>query len=190
MFQTNTKQLCRGLTIIIPFRNEKERLKYTLTSIRETTVTNPEIILINDNSIPDFDYEGIAKKYHCRYVYHKLAVGAAASRDEGVYLCETEYFLLLDAHMDFYEQGWDKRILEILSYYPDSILFGQTASLKCQENKNFNSFGATLKIHETFGGLAAKWLTKDSNPDANIIEVPIVLGASYLSSVKHWNRIH
>jgi glycosyltransferase involved in cell wall biosynthesis len=65
------------LTIIITFRNEKEWLEYTLISIRETTVTNPEIILINDNSDDGFDYESLVEKYNCKYIYHAEAVGAA-----------------------------------------------------------------------------------------------------------------
>ena len=77
MFKTNTKPLRKGLTIIITFRNEKEWLEYTLTSIRETTVTNPDIILINDNSNDDCDYKEIAKKYNCKYIYHLETVGVA-----------------------------------------------------------------------------------------------------------------
>jgi Glycosyl transferase family 2. len=61
-----------------------------------------------------FDYKFIANKYPCIYVKNKERLGVAKSRDLGVSMSNTEYFLLLDGHMRFYDKGWDIQLLEYL----------------------------------------------------------------------------
>jgi glycosyltransferase involved in cell wall biosynthesis len=58
------------LTIVIPFYNEDWRVEFTVKSVRDTTVTNPKIILINDGSKDKYDYKAVADKYNCKYVEH------------------------------------------------------------------------------------------------------------------------
>ena len=47
-------------------------------------------------------------------------MGVGASRDLGVKLCQTPYFILLDAHMRFYEKIWAGRIIEELEKMKNS----------------------------------------------------------------------
>ncbi len=93
------------LTIIIPFLNEGNEIENTIRSIFETSVTNPHIILINDNSNDNFNYYEMTLRYgdHITYILHNERKGVAESRNEGVHLSETPYILLLDGHMRFYE---------------------------------------------------------------------------------------
>jgi glycosyltransferase involved in cell wall biosynthesis len=51
------------LTAIIPFLNEGIEIEQTLASIRETAGDEVDIIVINDNSHDDTDYETVAGKY-------------------------------------------------------------------------------------------------------------------------------
>jgi len=102
------------LTVIIPFLNEGCEVENTLMSILENSKDDIEIIVINDGSDDEFDYQAIAGQYGARYVLNKTRLGVAASRDLGVELCETPYFLILDAHMRFYDDRWAGRIVEEL----------------------------------------------------------------------------
>ena len=103
------------LTIIIPFLNEGAEVENTVVSIRETTINDPHILLINDGNYDGFDYESIALRHNCNYFKNEKRLGSAPSRDIGVAACETPYFLFLDGHMRLYEKGWDDRIVRLLS---------------------------------------------------------------------------
>lgn len=59
---TNNNKSMNKLTIIIPFLNEGDEIEKTLKSIRETSRTNVDIIIINDCSTDNFDYLYAAKK--------------------------------------------------------------------------------------------------------------------------------
>ena len=182
-----------GLTIIIPFLNEGAEIENTIDSIRETAVTNPRIILINDNSTDGFNYEGIARKYpeDIRYIIHKERKGVAASRDEGVEMSDTPYFLLLDGHMRFYEKGWDRRLLLLLEKHPRSILCSQTRVLNKDENGKVTAkdyianYGAYLQLDN----LKACWNKYDCS-DTEAIEIPCILGAAYACEKSYWQYLH
>ncbi|MDR0710802.1 MAG: glycosyltransferase [Prevotellaceae bacterium] len=122
--------LGQQLTIIIPFLNEGEEVERTVASIKETTVANPCITLINDASTDGYDYKSVAEKYGCRYVHNAERLGVAASRNLGVRESQTPYFLLLDGHMRFYESGWDERLVKLLDENPRSVLCSQTKWLE------------------------------------------------------------
>lgn len=59
-------------------------------------------MLIDDASMDGYNYKAVAKKFDTTYYRHTKRIGAAESRNEGVNLCDTEYFLLLDAHIKQY----------------------------------------------------------------------------------------
>ena len=137
------------LSIIIPFLNEGGEVEKTLLSIRATTAGNPPVILVNDASDDGFDYEEVARRYGCRYVEHSERRGVAASRDEGAALCETDCFILLDAHMEFYERGWDGEITRALNDNPESILCCRTRVLDADRKPRNTAdvFGAYLSLN-------------------------------------------
>jgi glycosyltransferase involved in cell wall biosynthesis len=111
--KTNNKKT-NELTVIIPFLNEGVEVENTLRSIRDTSGYSVDILIINDCSSDDFDYEKIALQFGAFYHYNDERLGVAASRDLGVELSQTPYFLLLDAHMRFYRGGWVDRIVNEL----------------------------------------------------------------------------
>lgn len=181
------------LTIIIPFLNEGKEIENTLQSIRETAVTHPRIVLINDNSYDGFDYRSVADRYgDClTYIVHRERKGVAASRDEGVELSETPYFLLLDGHMRFYEKGWDELLIDRLKAYPQSILCAQTRVLWKEKSgeitvKNTKHFGAYIRTEN----LRVAWNAEDTDPESSMMEIPCILGAGYAVAKSYWQYLH
>lgn len=180
------------LTIIIPFIRERLELEETLKSIRDYSDENIEIIVINDASDDDFDYKSVALKYDAIYLENKERIGVAGSRDIGVKTCSSNSFLLLDAHMRFYDKRWVNRIIEELQSDPQTLLCCQTKVL-CRENgllvEDLNrgtSFGAYVRINDAINLFEPKWITEDSNPSVRTIPIPCVLGAGYACTKKYW----
>ncbi|MEN5231839.1 glycosyltransferase [Sphingobacterium faecium] len=181
------------LTIIIPFLNEGIEVENTVSSILETSTTNPSIILINDFSDDGYDYDVLSSRSKSiLLINHEKRYGVANSRNEGVKICDTEYFLLLDAHMRFYEEGWDRKLISHLEENQNSLLCSQTKFLMKDINgsvinteENF-SYGAYI---DDINKLNILWNKFDTNPLNNIIETPCILGAAYACSKIFWNHM-
>ncbi|MDR1336036.1 MAG: glycosyltransferase [Tannerella sp.] len=180
-----------GLTVIIPFLNEGGEVERTLESVRSTAASPVEILLVNDCSDDGYGYRAVAGKYGCRYIEHETRKGVAASRDEGAALCRTEDFLLLDAHMEFYEKGWDAEISRVLQENPESILCCQTRILDAarKRTKPSSAFGAFLALDRE-NILKCRWNRHDSDPEAPVAEVPVVLGGAYAARKSYWQHLH
>ena len=69
------------LTAIIPFLNEGNEIEKTLSSIRSTAGDTIDVLLINDCSTDDFDYETTALQFNVQYHKNRERLGVAASRD-------------------------------------------------------------------------------------------------------------
>lgn len=178
------------LTVIIPFLNEKQELGNTLESIRKTTKKFVNILVINDNSDDNYDYDTDIKKYDCTYIKHNSRKGVAASRDEGVKECKTEYFLLLDAHMEFYEQGWDERIVSIMEENPKSLLCSNTKVLwETRENVQEKPSVFGTYFNEKLS-VQSVWKYIDLHPDENICEIECIRGGAYVCSKSYWEYLH
>ena len=51
------------LSVLIPFLNEREEVITTVREVRRTVGYNVEIVVVNDSSCDDYDYEGLLKPY-------------------------------------------------------------------------------------------------------------------------------
>lgn len=67
------------------------------------TAKDVKIMLIDDNSNDGYNYKKVAEIFGCDYYRNETNLGVAGSRNFGVFHCTTPYFVLLDAHMRFYE---------------------------------------------------------------------------------------
>ena len=185
------------LTIIIPFLNEGDEIRNTVLSIKSTATGNPCILLINDASTDGYDYERIAKEEECLYILNEERKGVAASRDLGIGLCSTDYFLLLDGHMRFYESGWDERLIKLLQRHPECILCGQTRKLEKDGSGNVISlehrtcYGAYIEMGRD-GLFKTSWCYTNPQPANNdtCVEIACILGAAYAGSKDFWLRLH
>lgn len=173
------------LTVIIPFLNEKEEVRNTVKSLRENSDYDFDIILINDCSTDGYDYKKVAEDFGTKYIEHSERMGVAASRDEGVDVCDTEFFLFLDAHMRVYQRDWGEILVRELEKDPKSLFCASTLSLDKDGMPNVENLGYGSRID--FQDLNAPWMTdKDDKSDDRIIDIPCVMGASYACSKSYW----
>lgn len=185
------------LTIIIPFANEKYEVENTLKSIRSHSDEDLEIILINDASDDGFDYKAVAKKYNVNYILNEKRIGPAASKNIGVEFCQTPYFLLLDAHMRFYDNLWYQRIVNELETDKRTLLCCQTKllvitnGLLMASKYRATSFGACVDFYEGNHLMEPYWIFQPPSEDAKqlTISIPCVLGAGYACSKEYWQYL-
>lgn len=190
MLQNIIKTMKKELTVIIPFLNEGIEVYNTLKSIRETSQNKVDIILINDCSSDSFDYKQLVCDFDTEYIEHQERKGVAYSRDEGISVCQTDYFLLLDAHMRVYQHDWVELLLRELKKNDKCILCCKTLSLD-----EFGEIESSL-INEhghgaffQFNNLNISWIPKERSPNHTSEEIPCVLGASYAASKRYWQHL-
>lgn len=190
------KKPCKELTIIIPFLNEGNEVFNTIESINNSIVyNNIDILLINDASDDKYDYESVAKKFqNVIYFKNKERQGIANSRDFGISVCETPYFLLLDAHMRFYDNTWVDRIVEELNKNDRVVLCAQTIRLKLENDKitryDQYSYGAFLNLDSKKYFQRLIWINNINKFDSlNKSEIPNILGAGYAASKRYWQYL-
>lgn len=188
----------KKLTVIMPFLNEGEEVYNTLENIRRTSGNRLEILLINDASDDgrDEEYRRAAQQFDARYRVHPVRRGVAASRDEAVEICPTDYFILLDAHMRMFLPDWDLRIVDELEKDPRTLLCCQSIAMEKDEQGNsfispnkLSVYGAYIDFGEK-SHLMASWNVYDPDPDRTEVEVPCVMGAGYACNTAYWKYLH
>ena len=186
----------KKLTVIIPFLNEGKEVARTVESIRHTAGDTVEIMVINDQSNDGYNYRKDLSPYNIHYIYNTERLGVAASRDLGVSLCGTPYFLLLDAHMRFYDRVWAEKIIAALEADRRCLLCCQTRALSKDDEGNITlqkeclpSYGAYLQLDKRDFMVDIKWSNQESDPSRPIEDIPVVLGAGYAAGVAYWKHL-
>lgn len=184
------------LTIVIPFLNEEEEVKNTVVSINEYTGNQVDIILINDASDNHYDYEKDFINYkNVHIIKNKERKGSAISRDIGISMIKTPYFLSLDAHMRFYDKEWVDIIVEKLEEDDRKLLCCQTKVLKksfwgdIESPQTTPVFGAHIIFEKGQDLLNVKWNKKEHYPGSDSEKIPCVLGAAYAGSKRYWTYL-
>ena len=187
------------LSCIVSFKNEGDEVRKTVESIRATS--NSNIILIDDCSDDNYDYKTISDYYGCTYFKNtKQSLGVARARDLGVELCDTEYFVLLDGHMRFYDDNWDLRLIKHLKEHPQSIITSNSSIITkeedyinedARETKLGGSMGARINMTEPGWEYSEKWtgISDIKNYQDNLSQCSCVLGAFYATNKTWWNWI-
>lgn len=190
---TNPNDSPNKLTIIIPFLNEGDEVENTLSSIRTTVRDKVDILIINDASTDDFDYFSVAKKYNANYIENKKRKGVAASRDYGVSMINTHYFLLLDGHMRFYQNDWLDEIINELDKDNRVLLCCDTKVLVKNELGVITEPGSLsvcgAKINLKGNMLNVTWREWNDESHTCVEEIPCVLGAGYAASKCYWQYL-
>ncbi|OYP61316.1 glycosyltransferase family 2 protein [Prevotella sp. P3-122] len=181
------------LTVIIPFLNEKDEVALTVKSIRDTVGDSVDIIVINDQSYDQYDYRTDLRDYSVSYVYNKERLGVAKSRDLGVSLCTTPYFLLLDAHMRFYDGNWPKRLVSLLETDDRILLCCQSRFLS---KDDYGVVRHSKECPDVFGAYSTfcsnkywpdiEWNQKELQAGYDVEPIGNVLGAGYAASKRYW----
>lgn len=182
------------LTVIITFLNEGIEIRNTLKSIRETIGKRVDILLIDDGSGDGFAYEATAKEFDAVYYKNNVRLGVAASRDLGVSMISSPYFLLLDGHMRFYDNLWQERIVGLLEKENRLLLCCQTRILYKEDDivkdgPTHAAYGAYIDFTGENQLLSSIWNSKEQKTGENVEEIPCVLGATYACSKKYWKYI-
>ena len=180
------------LTVIIPFLNEKEEVKETVRSIRKYVGNEVDIIVINDQSNDDYNYREDLQNLNVHYIYNIERKGVAGSRDLGVSICKTPYFLLLDAHMRFYNDLWLDKICTILSENDRCLVCCQTKFL----SKTNGVVSESTECPTTYGAVFnAKnlsyidWSYVEKKYNSSVEQIDFVLGACYAASTRYWTYL-
>lgn len=186
------------LTLIIPFLNEGDEVENTVRSFFDHGgAGRVDIIVINDCSYDSYPYmERLTAIPGVTYILNRERLGVAASRDKGVSLCRTPYFLLLDAHMRAYDNLWVTEIPRLLRENDRRILCCQTRFLTHDESGNVidddrspQSYGARLIFREGTPMPGIEWISEEQTPDRKIETIPAVYGAAYAASTVYWSHI-
>lgn len=189
----------KDFTVIITGLNEGKEVRATIESIRKTT-TDISIMFVDDASNDGYDYSGTCEEFSCKYIRNEERMGVSESRNIGVEVCDTEYFVILDAHMRFYENDWDLMVVDALKKYPKSIICSKTAIMRLREDGSIEGENGSNKVTNAYGGhfdtrrsgfeFSTVWSYKYiGERDSSLVMVPCVLGAFYATSRTWWNHI-
>lgn len=185
------------LTVVIPFLNEGDELVNTVKSIRKTARENVEIVVVNDCSTDNRNYQEELKPFNVRYYTNQFRLGAALSKERGVKLCPTPYFILLDADMRCLTSDWHNILTSQLDDNPNRLLCCKTVPKLTTENEiprsqpREEAKAAFLTFIEDDYIPGIRWLegVNRNIPGLEDAEICAVLGACYASSKEYWNQI-
>lgn len=183
------------LTVVIPFLNEREEVGNTVRNIRNTAGYGVDIIVVNDHSDDNYDYQADLINFNVTYVCNDYRIGAAASKEKGARLAQTPYFLLLDAHMRCFTPDWHNAIVAELQKNDRQILCCQTKALErrekyiVEEQKVLPTYGAYIVFdyNDYIPGIHWNEYKKQKMLQEN--HIACILGAGYAASKRYWNFI-
>ena len=182
----------------MPFKNEGKEVANTAKSIRDTVGMSVDIIAIDDDCDDGFDYAGSLRELNVTYVRNSYRLGASLSKERGAQLAKTPYFILLDAHMRFYDSEWAEYIVRELDANPHRLLCCKSICLQKDEEgnvsvhpKSYSPQGAYLSFCSNKYVPAIDWNGyTECLPTCAVNQIPCVLGAGYITSKSYWNKIH
>lgn len=181
------------VTVIIPFLNEGLEVIETVKSIRHFVSEQVDIIVINDMSTDEIDYKTLLAPYNVYYCLNHRRLGVAASRDLGVKLSKTPYFLLLDAHMRVYNSLWLHDIVRMLSQDDRQILCMQTKQLWKKDGGSVIElkdvapvYGAYATFDKNVLSPGIEWNYFEKDEHSEVQNIPCILGAGYAASKRYW----
>ncbi len=183
------------LSVIIPFYNENIEVESTLKSIQNTADEPVDIVMVNDGSDDVCDYEKIAYRYSAIYIEHAQRLGSGIAKQIGIDACQTPYFLVIDAHMRFYQNDWCKNIIRAIekdkrAIYCCCCKVWDYETKQEVPLKNIR-YGASLQFFqiEKRNILEPVWIKENVWGEDLVVDVPCLLGACYAATKEYWNYL-
>lgn len=187
------------LTVLIPFKNERDEVARTCKSVRDTAGDRIDIIVLNDDSDKDYDYRTALQPYDVEYHESDHRLGSSMGKQRCVELCRTPYFLILDAHCRIYTPDWLDRAIAVLSRNENCIY---CCAVQYFSDETDHQSPNHMKAYGGFWDynvksiLSCAWNTKNLLPVNKYIrkskrtfDIPCILGANYLCSKRWWNHL-
>ncbi len=191
----------KKLTIVIAFLNEAEEVKNTLSNVREWVGDKVDIVVVNDCSDDGYNYDTDLKPLGIAYYINSNRMGAARSKEFGISKIKTPYFLLLDAHMRFYDSAWLEILVHTLEQNDRQILCCQTKVLKKSGKRVFEPLeekisskvrqGSSIRLSQVPDIFEPEWIYVDKNQNQNMTmkRIPCIYGAAYCASKRYWDYL-
>lgn len=182
------------LSVCLSFLNEGEEVGNTVRSIRETAGDTVDIIAVNDGSTDGYDYEADLKGLDVHYFVNKRRIGAAAGKEKAVQISSTPYFILIDAHMRFYQKDWASQLVAELEKNSNRLLCCQNLALSKKDgclSKPVEMGVCAAYLRFDLGQVLPqiKWNDNEDIPTLDKGQIPAVLGATYSTSKEYWNKL-
>ena len=179
------------ISVIITSLNEQNYiLNKTIQSILDTSPSDIEIIIIDDNSNIPVKIE--SKNSNVIFEKNSFRIGAAQSKHNGVTLSSKKYIFLTDAHVLF-SPGWCEEALKTLENKPNSLFCGSCMGLSedrfdlSKGNGAYTGAKLFLYSNENKQILDGKWMP--NKKDENNYEISCVMGANYFMHKSHFFKI-
>ncbi|RVU40263.1 glycosyltransferase [Rheinheimera riviphila] len=168
------------ISVIIPFLNEGENIRKTLHSLFDSCdLTDIEVILLNDLSTDNYDYDSLSHEFCVRYYQNSSRLGVSGSRERGVKLASNNIILFLDGHMKFLQPDWASKLVNHVINHPQHLFC--SVSVAIDDNWNINpespiGAGCTIDLStESSRLLDTVWLPFVADNPA----IPCIMGAAY-----------
>lgn len=187
----------KRFSVLISFLNEGAEVVKTVKSVRDTAGDAVDIIVLNDASTDGYPYAAELAPYNVRYHENSERIGSSAGKERCVQLCETPYFLILDAHCRMWTADWlDKAVALMdrpesetaLYCFACSYFFGDIDYPTEQHTTGYGGY-----LHYNVRSLySAEWNMRNFASHGKGDEpfrIPVILGANYMCSKKWWDKI-
>ena len=203
------------VSIIIAYHNEgQEFIEETVSQIRATAdIEDYEIIIVDDCSDVPIAIDGVS------IVRHLIRGGVGKAFDTGVIVAKSENIILMGSDIRFIPNKWMSKLVEATEANHKSLICTSCVALNDDSPAKMD-IEKRRKVNKTSGAslcafydakdakskkkprtiLVAKWL-RQNNPETEIIEVPVILGAIYgvrkdwygyidgFAGHKHWGTL-
>jgi len=111
------------LTVITANIDSPEWLELFIKSVLKFSVTNPDIIVIDNGSLED-NLRWIKYQKNIRLHESKVNLGHGGAMDLGTRMAEAKYVCFLDVDSHVMREGWDKELIQIYENSPEIKLIG------------------------------------------------------------------
>lgn len=185
----------KKLSVCIAFRNEKDQVYKTIKSLIESVnfnVHDLQIVVVNDQSDDDYDYSYLAYYPYVDYFINEKRLGSSQTKQKAIELATSDYVFVIDAHMRFYNNGFDSRIISEIDKDNKKIYALYTIGF----DPDYDDKPVKLSHRCTVLGFSDKllfgstWTNNDLDKDKSNSRVSVVMGASYFFSKKYFNYLN
>lgn len=137
LFSKNqNKRMSPLFSIVIPLYNKENHIMDTLNSVLDQTLTDFEVIIVNDGSTDNsiLKIKALIEEYDFIHLINQKNQGLPATRNNGINMSKGKIIALLDAD-DIWEKQFLHTIKELYNTFPNASVFGTDYLEQYTENQ-------------------------------------------------------